>query len=305
MNRDGRYAPSPTGALHLGNLRTALGAWLLARSAGASFSLRIEDLDPDRSRPEHARRQLDDLAALGLDWDQQLPPQSTRQRRYEEAVELLAARGLLYECYCTRTEIREAASAPHGELPEGAYPGTCRDLVERERAARRAEGRPAALRVRAGGARVEFEDRLQGLCRGTVDDFVVRRNDGVHGYLLATTVDDCEQGIGEVVRGRDLLDSVPRQVWIADKLDLPAIESWAHLPLVLGPDGERLAKRHGAVTLADRQALGESSAQTVGLLAASLGLCEPGAPASPAELLAGFDPGALPRADAPLEAGWE
>lgn len=297
MNRDGRYAPSPSGPLHLGNLRTALLAWLFARAAGARFLIRVEDLDPDRSKPEHALGQLADLRALGIGWDEALPPQSSRRDRYEEAIDQLRSEGLIYECFCTRTEVREAASAPHGELPEGAYPGTCADLSEPERATRRAEGRPAALRVRAGAARIEFDDRLRGRQAGIVDDFVVRRNDGVHGYLLASSLDDSEQGIGEIVRGRDLLDSVPRQIWLARALDLPAIESWAHVPLVVGADGERLAKRHGAVTLSDRRALGEAPAEVLGLLASSVGLCEPGAAPRPEELLAAFEASTLPAED--------
>ncbi len=302
MNRDGRYAPSPSGPLHLGNLRTALLAWLFARAAEARFLIRVEDLDPDRSKPEHAERQLADLTALGIDWDDSLPPQSERLERYEKAISQLRSEGLIYECFCTRTEVREAASAPHGELPEGAYPGTCRDLSGPEREARRAAGRPAALRVRAGAARIEFEDRLRGPQAGIVDDFVVRRNDGVHGYLLASSVDDSEQGIGEVVRGRDLLDSVPRQIWLAGALGLPAIESWAHVPLVIGADGQRLAKRHGAVTLSDRRELGETPAEVLGLLASSLGLCEAGKAMRPQDLLAGFEASSLPTEDGLLAA---
>ncbi len=201
MNRTGRWAPSPTGELHLGNLRTALLAWLFARSQGAEFLLRVEDLDRGRSRERFVGSQATDLRALGLEWDRELPRQSTRELVYEAALDALAADGLIYECFCTRSEVREAASAPHGELPEGAYPGTCRELTEAERVERRSE-RPAALRVRAAGERVRFADRLHGTIEGTVDDFVVRRNDGTHGYNLAVAVDDAEQGIGEVVRGQ-------------------------------------------------------------------------------------------------------
>ena len=294
----GRYAPSPTGDLHLGNLRTALLAWLFARSVGAELLLRIEDLDPARSRPELERRQLADLRALGIDWDEPRPPmrQSSRGDAYAAAVAELERGGLIYECFCTRTEIRQAPSAPHGELPEGAYPGTCRELTEPERERRRGE-RPAALRVRADAARIEFSDRLRGRQAGAVDDFVVRRNDGAYGYNLAVVVDDAAQGIGEVVRGRDLLESTPRQIWLAERLGLPPIRSWAHVPLVLGADGERLAKRHGAVTIAERAAVGESAPQTRALLAASLGLGEPEERPEPGELLDRFDPERLPRED--------
>ena len=243
----GRFAPSPTGTLHLGNLRTALLAWLFARSAGSRFLVRMEDLDTSRVRPGVAEEQLADLAAVGLDWDDEVAYQSARQDRYVAAIEDLRADGRLYECFCTRAEIREAASAPHGPLPEGHYPGTCLRLTEAERQERRAM-RPPALRVRADGARVGFADRLHGQVEGVVDDFVVRRNDGAVAYNLAVVVDDAAQGVEEVVRGDDLLDSTPRQLFLARMLGLPG-PSHAHVPLVLGPDGARLAKRHGAVTL--------------------------------------------------------
>jgi glutamyl-tRNA synthetase len=290
---DGRYAPSPTGALHLGNLRTALLAWLFARSAGARFLVRVEDLDASRVRPGLAEAQLADLAALGLDWDEEPVRQSARLDRYAAAIDRLDVAGLLYPCFCTRAEIREAASAPHGDLPEGAYPGTCRELGARARAEREATGRPPALRLRAGGARVAFRDRLLGAQEGLVDDLVVRRNDGAPAYNLAVVVDDAEQGIGEVVRGADLVGSTPRQLHLATLLGLPA-PAYAHVPLMLGPDGARLAKRHGAVTLADRRAAGESPAEVRAGLAASVGLAEPGEAPSLDELLARFDPEALP-----------
>ena len=179
MDSDGRFAPSPTGSLHVGNLRTALLAWLFARSQSGRFLVRVEDLDAGRVRPEYETEQLADLRALGLDWDGPVVRQSERAPLYAAALERLDAQGLLYPCWCTRAEIREAASAPHGALPEGAYPGTCLRLTAAERDARRAGGRPAALRVRADGARVAFEDRVCGPVEGVVDDFVVRRNDGV------------------------------------------------------------------------------------------------------------------------------
>jgi glutamyl-tRNA synthetase len=293
--RDGRYAPSPTGSLHLGNLRTALLAWLFARSAGARFVVRVEDLDAGRVREAYVGEQLADLRALGLDWDGEPVRQSTRRDRYEAAIARLGAQGLLYPCFCTRAEIREAASAPHGPLPEGAYPGTCRGLGAAERAARAAAGRPAALRVDAGAAEVCFTDRLAGTVRGVVDDFVVRRSDGVHAYNLAVVVDDAEQGVGEVVRGADLLDSTPRQLWLARALGVRAPSSYAHVPLVLGPDGARLAKRHGAVTLAGRAAQGQGPEAVRAELAAGAGLVAPGERPSPAELVERFDPALLSR----------
>lgn len=276
---NGRYAPSPTGVLHLGNLRTALLAWLFARSAGSRFVLRVEDLDTGRVRPHFVGEQLDDLAAIGLDWDGPVWVQSERTAAYEEAL----ARLPVYECFCTRAEIREAASAAHG--PVGIYPGTCLGLGAAERAARIAEGRRPALRVRAGAARVAFEDRLTGRHEGVVDDFVVRRNDGAFAYNLAVVVDDAAQGVEEVVRGADLLDSTPRQLWLARALGLPE-PAYAHVPLVLGPDGRRLAKRHGDVTLRE-----VAPADAVAWMGASLGLR--GATAS--DFLEQFDPDALPR----------
>jgi glutamyl-tRNA synthetase len=280
----GRFAPSPTGVLHVGNLRTALLAWLFARSAGSSFLMRMEDLDTGRVRPEYAGQQLDDLRAIGLDWDGPVEYQSARSALYESALRSLRAAGLVYECFCTRAEIREASSAAHGPLPEGAYPGTCRDLSAGELAERRAAGREPALRVRAETAEVAFVDRVVGPVSGVVDDFVVRRNDGGFAYNLAVVVDDAAQGVEEVVRGADLVDSTPRQLWLARALGLPG-PAFAHVGLVLGPDGSRLAKRHGDVTLRD-----VSVPAAFGWIAATLGV--PGA-ACAADLLAGFDPAAV------------
>lgn len=292
MNADGRFAPSPTGTLHVGNLRTALVAWLFARSQDARHLVRMEDLDSGRVREHFYDEQLRDLAALGLDWDGPVMRQSQRIGLYEDAVSTLREQGLIYECWCTRAEIREAASAPHGDLPEGAYPGTCLRLTAAQRAQREASGRPPALRVRADAATVAFEDRLAGRFEGAVDDFVVRRNDGAFAYNLAVVVDDAEQGVGEVVRGVDLLDSTARQLWLGARLGLPAPRH-AHVALVLGPDGARLAKRHGAVTLADRAAQGQSAADVRDELAASLALCARGEALTPAELVARFSVGGL------------
>jgi glutamyl-tRNA synthetase len=269
-------------------------AWLFARSQGARLLLRIEDLDQGRVRPGLAAAQLADLTAFELDWDGPVVHQSERLELYDEALARLDAGGRLYRCYCTRAEIREAASAPHGPLPEGAYPGTCRELTAAQRAERERAGRPPALRVRSEAARVSFDDRVLGPQQGTVDDFVVRRNDGAHAYNLAVVVDDGAQGVGEVVRGADLLETTARQLHLCALLGLPA-PVHAHVPLVLGPDGARLAKRHGAVTLAHRQAAGESPLHVRARLAASLGLAEPGATPTLAQLLERFDPARLPR----------
>ena len=291
----GRYAPSPTGPLHVGNLRTAVLAWLFARSTGSPFLLRIDDLDRVASREEHVRSHLGDLAALGVDWDGEVLRQSDRFDRYEAAIDRLATDGLIYPCYCTRREVQEAVAAPHGPSPEGAYPGTCRDLTPAERKAREAEGRRASWRVRAAGARVEVIDRLHGSVAGLIDDFVVRRADGAPAYQVAVVVDDHDQSVDEVVRGDDLLDTTPRQVWLARRVGL-SVPAYAHVPLVLGPDGRRLAKRHGAVTLADLRARGVDPPQVLGAMAASLGLAEPGVRVQVvADLLDRFDPDKLPR----------
>jgi len=295
VSADGRFAPSPTGTLHVGNLRTALVAWLFARSQDARYLVRMEDLDTGRVRERFYDEQLHDLAAIGLDWDGPVVRQSERIALYESALEAVRARELVYECWCTRAEIREAASAPHGDLPEGAYPGTCRDLTAAERAEREASGRPPALRVRGDASRIAFEDRLAGHQEGVVDDFVVRRNDGAFAYNLAVVVDDGEQGIGEVVRGADLLDSTPRQLWLCDQLEIPAPRH-AHVALVLGPDGARLAKRHGAVTLADRAAQGQSADDVRDELAASLDIGGRGEHLTPAELVERFSATALRQA---------
>src|SRR5918993_362218 len=236
---DGRFAPSPTGPLHLGNLRTALLAWLFARLAGARFLVRVEDLDRSRVRPGVEEAQLSDLTALGLDWDGPVARQSGRMELYEEAIERLDGEGVLYPCYCTRAEIRAAASAPHGISASDRYPGTCRELTAAERLEREASGRPPALRVRAQGTSIAFEDRLLGRFEDEADDFVVRRNDGTPAYQLAVVVDDAAQGIGEVVRGADLVDSTPRQILLSRILGLPE-PRYAHVPLVLGPDVRRL-----------------------------------------------------------------
>ncbi len=292
MSADGRFAPSPTGPLHLGSLRTALAAWLFARSRSARFLLRVEDLDPQRSRRAFERAQIADLRSLGIDWDEAPVRQSERRALYDDALATLDAAGRLYPCFCTRAEIREAASAPHGDVPDGAYPGTCRELSPVERRGRIAAGRPFALRLRADAARIGFHDRLLGHRSGVVDDFVVRRGDGVPAYQLAVVVDDAAQEIGEVVRGADLADSTPRQILLAQLLGLP-VPAYAHVPLVLGSDGARLAKRHGAATLEQR---GEPPSSTLALLAHSLGLAHDRDRVSSArDLLDDFELGLIPR----------
>ncbi len=294
----GRYAPSPTGELHLGNLRTALLAWLFARSTGRTFLLRIEDLDAGRVRPGQAEQQLADLTALGLDFDGVPVVQSERSSAYAAALAVIADR--TFECFCTRRDIAEAASAPHGAA--AFYPGTCRKLTEQQRAERRRTRTPA-LRLRADGATQTVHDILHGTVTGRVDDFVVRRNDGVASYNLAVVVDDAASGVDQVVRGDDLLPSAVNQAYVAGLVGHSA-PTYTHVPLAVNSAGRRLAKRDGAVTLSELAGLGVSPRQVLGLLANSLGWP---APDRPADLLPLFDPSRLPRdpwvvrANLPLE----
>jgi len=265
----GRFAPSPTGRLHLGNLRTAIAGWLWARSAGGRFLVRMEDLDRQTASAEHERSQLEDLDAIGVDHDGPVLRQSDRFEAHRRAIARLADADLTYPCFCTRREIAEAATAPHGPLPEGAYPGTCRDLGSVERA-RRAEERPAALRLRADHEVVGFVDRIAGPYEGVVDDVVLRRNDGVPSYNLAVVVDDAFQAVTQVLRGDDLLSSTPRQIHLQRLLGLPTPE-YAHVPLVLNHEGRRLSKRDGAVTLPELAALGLEPQEVAARLLRSLG----------------------------------
>lgn len=290
----GRFAPSPTGALHLGNLRTALVAWLAARAEGGRFLVRMEDLDRVTSSRDHETAQLADLAAVGLDWDEPPLRQSERFHLYDEAIDRLAAAGLTYPCYCTRREIREAASAPHGDSPDGGYPGTCRDLDARGRHQREQAGRRPAVRLRAQVDVLAFTDELAGPTTAAVDDVVLRRNDGVPAYNLAVVVDDALQCVTQVVRGDDLLTSTPRQIHLHHLLGLD-VPRYLHVPLVLAPSGERLAKRHGAVTLADLAATSCGPTEVLGILAESLDLAEPGERVTTADLVDRFDPTTLPR----------
>jgi len=296
----GRFAPSPTGDLHVGNLRTALAAWLSTAAAAGEFVIRMEDLDPVTSSAAHAAGQLADLAAIGIASDVAVVRQSERFDRYRAAIADLDLRGLVYPCFCTRREIREASSAPHGEpSPEGAYPGTCRTLTATERHARAREGRPAALRLRSGGESYSFVDRMAGEYVGTVDDVVLQRNDGTPAYNLAVVLDDDEQSVTEVVRGDDLLSSTPRQIHLQRLLGL-STPRYAHVPLVVGTDGARLAKRHGATTLAEWTAAGNGVGDLVALLATGLGCTPPaGTPVADlraAHLVASFTWDRVPRA---------
>lgn len=279
----GRFAPSPSADLHIGNLRTAVLAWLFARSTGRRFLIRVEDLDY-RADSDIAARQLDDLAALGLTWDGPAEYQSAHRDRYDSVIDGLVAAGMVYECYCSRRDIAQAPRAPHA--PQGAYPGICRDLTDAEREARRDQtGRPPALRLRTDVITYTVTDLLHGTYTGIVDDFVVRRGDGVPAYNLAVVVDDAAAGIDQVVRGDDLLSSSPRQAYLARLLGHPE-PVYAHVPLVLNEDGARLAKRDGAVTLAEI-GVARAFAQITDSLGWPAGDLD--------ELLERFDPAQLPR----------
>ncbi|MEW6864450.1 tRNA glutamyl-Q(34) synthetase GluQRS [Trueperella pyogenes] len=272
----GRYAPSPTGDLHLGNLRTALLAWAFARHDSKRFHMRMENLD-DRSRPEYYERQLSDLAAIGIDWDGDVLYQTDRIDRYDHIFAELAERGLLYECYCTRRELADVASAPH--RPPGSYPGTCRNLTAAQREAGRAKlarmNRGPAYRLRTDVADMTVTDRIAGEYTGAVDDLVIRRGDGAYSYNFVSVVDDGEYGITQVVRGDDLLPSTPRQVYLQKLLGY-ATPEYIHVPLVLNREGVRLAKRDGAVTLSELSGFGWTPDDVRALLLSSLGLA-PGA----------------------------
>ena len=293
----GRFAPSPSGRMHLGNLFSALLAWLSARSAGGRMLLRIEDLDPDRCRREFALQLMDDLRWLGLDWDGTPVWQSERTALYTDAFSRLEGRGLLYPCFCTRAQ-RLAASAPHRSDGVVLYSGRCRHLTPAERETLSAQRAPA-WRVQVPEETVSFRDQIQGdyaqNLAAECGDFILRRSDGVYAYQLAVVVDDAFQGVTQVVRGSDLLDSAPRQLWLQSKLGLPHPE-YGHVPLLLSPDGRRLAKRDRDLELSQLKER-FTAPQLVGRLALAAGLLPEYAPVTPQELLPHFAWDKLPRQD--------
>ena len=288
----GRYAPSPTGTFHIGNLRTAVAAWLFARSTGGEFLLRWEDLD-DTADPRHEAGQLSDLAALGIDFDGPPVRQSSRRDAYREIIDDLTARGLTYPCWCSRREILGATAAPHGT--PGSYPGTCRELTRRRRAALEASGRAPALRLRTDLEDVEIVDTLHGSVRRRMDDIVLRRGDGTPAYNLVVVVDDEFQGVRQVVRGDDLLDSTPRHAYLQRLLGF-AEPVWSHIPLVVDEQGERLSKRDGSAGLETWCALGGTIHDLLAGIARTLGI--EGSEPTLRAMADGFDPDAVPRAPA-------
>ena len=293
----GRFAPSPSGRMHMGNLWSCLLAWLSARSAGGGMVLRLEDLDPDRCRQEYCVQVMRDLEWLGLDWDGEPVYQSKRTEQYRQAFQSLEQQGVIYPCFCTRAE-RLAASAPHRSDGTAVYDGRCCHLTAAEREETMKTRRPA-WRVRTPEREIAFTDRLQGgyaenLARDC-GDFILRRSDGVYAYQLAVVVDDADMGVTQVVRGSDLLSSTPRQLWLQERLGLPH-PTYGHLPLLLAPDGRRLAKRDRDLELGWLQAR-FTAPELVGRLALAARLIDRPQAITPRELIPLFSWERLPRGD--------
>ena len=292
----GRYAPSPTGPLHLGNLRTALVCWMHMRLLNGALILRIEDLDEERVVPECTQKLMDDLLWLGLEWDEgprvggphASYMQSQRLEHYARATEALEAQGVLYKCLCSRKEIRQVQSAPHGRTH--VYPGTCRDLTPQEyqEQASLKDGRAPVLRVRVGDRVIAFEDGIYGPqtqdLAAEVGDFIVMRRDGFFAYQLAVVVDDALMSITHVLRGEDLLESTPRQLLLYEYLNQPA-PTFFHVPLMQDNQGIKLSKRDGASSLDTYRDSGWSADRVIGHLAYSLNLVDRDEPISPQELV--------------------
>lgn len=303
----GRLAPSPTGALHLGNARTFLLAWLSARSRGGRVLFRIEDLDHPKKKPGAAAGMLEDLRWLGLDWDGEPLVQSSRLAVYRGALDRLVAAGRAYPCVCTRRDVEQTQSAPHGRDPHTlAYSGRCRGRFAswEDACAALPDGRLPAWRFRAEPGPSAFDDLFLGrreLDRSEIGDFAFARDPDGAGYLLACAVDDALSGVTEVVRGADLVDAAHCQIQILEALGLP-VPAFCHVPLVVAEDGRRLAKRHGDTRLASLRAAGMPPERVVGLLAWWSGLAPYGAECRPADLLPGFSLGRVPRAPAVLDA---
>jgi len=299
----GRFAPSPTGPLHIGNLRTALIAWLAAHATGGTMLLRIEDLDRSNSSRMNEEAQRTDLDTLGITYESSVERQSDRFEIYRTVIAELTKRDLVYPCYCSRREIREAVSAPQGNYAHVPYPGICRSLSAADRCERESSGRRPALRLRTDGEVYTVNDRVAGESILHTDDFVLERNDGVPSYNLAVVVDDELQRVDQVVRGDDLLSSTGRHVHLQTLLGF-RIPEFAHVPLVLGGDGERLAKRHGAVTLSDLSSVGTNPRDVLRVLAHSIGV-DVEAPNEAADLLDDFSWDRVPRSAWTIPKPWQ
>jgi glutamyl-tRNA synthetase len=295
-----RLAPSPTGALHLGNARTFLVNWLLARQRGWKIILRIEDIDGPRIKRGADQQLIEDLKWLGLDWDEGPIYQSGRLSLYKSTIEQLSRDGLAYPCTCSRKEVEAAASAPHAEDGAAVYPGTCRGKYSSIREAESVSGRAPALRFRAPDEIIEFDDEFAGRQRFDaarhLGDFVIAKADGTPAYQLAVVVDDAAMGITDIVRGDDLLDSTPRQIMLYRALGMASrIPRYHHLPLVVGPDGLRLAKRHGDSRLRFYRDHGVSPKSVLALLCRWCGIDDPPASLRPRDLIQSFRLEALPK----------
>lgn len=294
-----RLAPSPTGALHLGNARTFLLNWLMARQRGWKILLRIEDLDGPRIKAGADRQAIEDLQWLGLNWDEGPVYQSGRSEIYSRAALQLLLEAKAYPCACTRREVELAASAPHAEDGAAVYPGTCRGKYVTLQEAEAASGRVPVIRFAVPEEWVEFVDGFKGQCgfepAKELGDFVIIKADGTAAYQLAVVIDDAAMGVSEVVRGDDLLDSTPRQMLVYQALGLSEkVPNYYHLPLVVGSDGRRLAKRHGDTRLAYYRERGVNAERVMGLLARWCGM-EVGDEISAKELLSRFELVRVPR----------
>ena len=312
-----RLAPSPTGALHLGNARTFLVNWLMARQNGWRILLRVEDLDGPRIKPHADLQLINDLRWLGIDWDEPPLYQSTRLATYDAVVEQLVSARLAYPCVCSRREVDLAASAPHAEDGATVYPGTCRGRFATVADALATTGRMPAIRFRVDTSDLTFDDGFASsdrretigeagsttgtyrhICRPASDlgDFVIRKSDGTAAYQLAVVVDDAAAGVTDIVRGDDLLDSTPRQIMLYRALGLAGrLPRYWHLPLVVGEDGRRLAKRHGDTRLATYRQAGIQAGDILALLARWCGMVLPPSIHSAPDLVGRLDLAQLPR----------
>ncbi|CAM4384627.1 tRNA glutamyl-Q(34) synthetase GluQRS [Paenibacillus tarimensis] len=310
----GRFAPTPSGEMHIGNARTALLAWLQIRSADGQFIIRMEDIDRPRSKPALARQILEDLRWLGLDWDEGPDiggpygpyTQSQRLELYEQAAAKLQAQGLLYPCYCSRAELNAIARAPHGLSSEGpVYPGICRGLTDDERAAKAARKSPS-LRFTIPDRPISYKDQaagLQSFSAGSGGDFIIKRADGIFSYQLAVVMDDAAMQITDVLRGSDLLDSTPRQLLLYEALGYQP-PSFTHVPLLVEPDGSRLAKRSGALSLRALREAGVLPEHIIGALASISGLHDRVEPIHARELIRSFRVSKIPDKPVTVDSDW-